>query len=709
MSIGVVSDVADDLFLSDLDQQGCFEEVHRQAPPPPPAGVQPASWTGKGTDRDLDQQAASRAPPRGEPLPDEVGPPAPPGLQPATWTGTGTASGTLDQQGYIEELKRSFSCHRAAVRGVFEQVTARLEGLERDQVEQQERLLRALGGAGSGAPAAPRESEAPIVRDVGSVFSIVPESPGYGFRPRAPQQPRSRLNGASMGGADAFKAHNGSGGAWGNNFHPSAISEEPSRRTTSAQQRGASRRAAKFGDRESGISVTRASSFRGALRGARTWSQILNAGAGHRSVFVDGTKLMEAAKNKAWNGARDTTAALYHDEGLAQWVVQHPAFTTAQFIAVALNTIWIGIETDHNDKDILFEADPGIVVVENLFCMFFLLEWVARLCAFRNKVECVRDLWFVFDTALLAMMVFETWILFTVSAVVGGESRTWPTDLLRLCRLARFMRVARISRLLRSIPELTVITRGLLVVTRTVFFICVLLTALVYVFAILFVQFARDTNLNSDGRYENVASAMLTLVLGGLIPDMAPMTYEFAKENALFAALFLLFILFGFITIMNMLIGVLVQVVGVVASVESETNQLTQVKRLLLDSDMGLKEHEFISSQDIAMLLGEETIVDGLRELGIDTDDLIEHSKVVFRNREEIKLRDFWQLVVQHRGNATVKVKDLVLMRQFIYTELSTLVGQIESLARGRDTWAMNSETPTSKQRSAVTVMSNLP
>jgi len=223
-----------------------------------------------------------------------------------------------------------------------------------------------------------------------------------------------------------------------------------------------------------------------------------------------------------------------------------------------------------------------------------------------------------------------------------------------------------------------VIIRGLLVVMRTVLFICLLLTVIVYVFAILFVQLTKDTDLNADGSYDDVPAAMLTLVLGGLIPDMAPMTYAIAKENALFAALFLLFILLGFITIMNMLIGVLVQVVGVVATVEAETNQLTQVKRLLLDSGLGFSEDEVLTAEDLSMVFADVTIISGFQQLGIDTADLFEHSKIVFRDREDIRLRDFWHLAVQHRGNTPVTVKDLVNLRQFLLSEISTLVSKVE-------------------------------
>jgi hypothetical protein len=240
-------------------------------------------------------------------------------------------------------------------------------------------------------------------------------------------------------------------------------------------------------------------------------------------------------------------------------------------------------------------------------------------------------------------------------------------------RLARLTRSIRIARFLRNIPELAVIVRGIIVVMRTVFLILILLTSLLYVFGILFVQVARDTDLNRNGGYNNVPSAMMTLVLSGLIPDMAPATYAFAKENFLFAALFMLFVFLGFITIMNMLIGVLVQVVSVVATVEAETNQLSEVKHVLLDNQLDLKEDDTISMHQINVLLSDENIAEGLCGLSIDTEALMNHSQVVFYGRQDITMYDFWQLAVQHRGGNVAKVKDLVNFRQFIYSELSDL------------------------------------
>jgi hypothetical protein len=41
---------------------------------------------------------------------------------------------------------------------------------------------------------------------------------------------------------------------------------------------------------------------------------------------------------------------------------------------------------------------------------------------------------------------------------------------------------------------------------------------------------------------------------------------------------------------------------------------------------------------------------------------------------------DFWQLAVQHRGGNVVKVKDLLKFRQFMYSELASLGGQVARL-----------------------------
>merc|ERR1711920_143489 len=144
----------------------------------------------------------------------------------------------------------------------------------------------------------------------------------------------------------------------------------------------------------------------------------------------------------------------------------------------------------------------------------------------------------------------------------------------------------------------------------------------------------------------------------------------------------------------NMLIGVLVQVVGVVATVEAESNQLSEVKAVLLDNPLGLKVDDNISMQGIRLLLGDKEIITGLQEVGIDTDDLLKHSQILFKRRLDITMYDFWQLAVQHRGGNVAKVRDILKFRQFIYSELTDLGRQVAQLnARFADSMRQGAAT----------------
>merc|ERR1712012_1414941 len=103
--------------------------------------------------------------------------------------------------------------------------------------------------------------------------------------------------------------------------------------------------------------------------------------------------------------------------------------------------------------------------------MYFAFEWLVRFLAFARKADSVRDLWFVFDSFLVALMVFETWFL---SAFVylfsssSGVSGLGDASILRIARLMRLSRMARLARLLRTMPELVILVKGMLASTRTV-------------------------------------------------------------------------------------------------------------------------------------------------------------------------------------------------------------------------------------------------
>merc|ERR1719253_583254 len=213
-------------------------------------------------------------------------------------------------------------------------------------------------------------------------------------------------------------------------------------------------------------------------------------------VFADGDAMKEKVR-QAIRKIEYNVFDHYHEEGYAQLIAKHPMFDYVTLSIIFMNSIWISIDLDYNPEDILVRAPPIFQVVEHLFCTYFVLEWLVRFCAFKEKLRGLYDGWFVFDSALVLFMILETWIMSVVVLATsnGGSTGLGNTDILKLIRLVRLTRMARLARLLRAIPELTILIKGLLVASRSVLFTLFLLLIIIYFFAIMFRQLSDGTDL----------------------------------------------------------------------------------------------------------------------------------------------------------------------------------------------------------------------
>ena len=187
--------------------------------------------------------------------------------------------------------------------------------------------------------------------------------------------------------------------------------------------------------------------------------------------------------------------------------------------------------------------------------------------------------------------------------------------------------MARMARLLRSVPELLIIVRAIAIALRSVFFLMVLLVGLVYVFALLFNQLFDGKNqppgapsqvacqllvtscrcahacsraalgplaFEAPGSmaresFGSLPQAMNTLLMAGALPDQSSLVEEAGAVHVLLYPLMLLYMLLASLTVMNMLVGILCEVVSVVSAVEKEEVLLksvkTHLKQLLLAAE----------------------------------------------------------------------------------------------------------------------------
>eukprot|EP00928_Gymnodinium_smaydae_P097682 TRINITY_DN8907_c1_g6_i1.p1 TRINITY_DN8907_c1_g6~~TRINITY_DN8907_c1_g6_i1.p1 ORF type:complete len:774 (+),score=213.81 TRINITY_DN8907_c1_g6_i1:258-2324(+) len=399
---------------------------------------------------------------------------------------------------------------------------------------------------------------------------------------------------------------------------------------------------------------------------------------------------------------RRVVTDFYKEEGVYQFIARSNIFDKATLSVIAFNAIWIMIDTDYNDVPVLLDAHPVFIIAENFFCTYFFFEWFVRMMSFRRKLDGLKDAWFCFDSVMVCMMVLETWIFMIVLAVArptpgteNGNSEGGDMGIIRLARLLRLSRMARMGKLLRVMPELMIMIKGMLAATRSVCFTLGLLMIIMYVFAIAFVQLTADYPTLSANYFTNVPKAIYTLLIGGIFLDGVGSLTKVLAPHFHLAAMFYLFVLIGSLTVLNMLIGVLCEVVSAVAATEQEEMLVNYVHEKLshvmslLDSDGG----GTISKREFMEILENVEAVRCLNDVGIDVFALVDLAEYIFqdddaKNQDDIELdfANFMEIVLELRGTNTATVRDIVGLRKFMRLSMAENYRQTSEILQRLDT-----------------------
>lgn len=379
----------------------------------------------------------------------------------------------------------------------------------------------------------------------------------------------------------------------------------------------------------------------------------------------------------------------YSYTGLAQKVARSNWFECFTICVVLLNTIWIAISLDLNKEEVLSDADAIFQVGEHSFCAYFTFELLVRFAAFRTTKLAFQDHWFMFDAVLVSLMIFETWvfsILLAFGTADSGDGNVGVSpDMLKLLRLLRLTRMARTARILRFMPQLMILLKGLWLASKSVFFTLVLLVLTVYLFALVFRQ-VTDKNPIGIKYFPTVWAGFSNLLLKGTLPDLADWVNEVGEESMFFACLLMVFILFATLTVMNMLVGVLVEVVANVSTMENETimvnmvrqKMLIMIEKLELDKDGNgqLSKKEF----EQLLVLPEAALF--MQSVGVDVVGLVEFSDFIFKEKE-LTFPAFVELVLQLRGSNKATVKDIVDMRKQMTAEFERITFDFSDVSAG--------------------------
>lgn len=384
-------------------------------------------------------------------------------------------------------------------------------------------------------------------------------------------------------------------------------------------------------------------------------------------------------------------ADLYYDSGCCQAIARSHVFEVVTLAVITLNALWISIDTDMNDAETLLDADWPFVLVDNFFCAYFFLEWLMRFLSFRRKLDGLKDGWFVFDSALLFTMVTETWVM-TIILSLSSSAKSPPglsnASILRILRLCRLTRMGKMAHLLSAMPEVMILVKGIAAATRGVVITLFVLTVLLYVAAVGFRQMTQGSDVG-DEWFTSVPASMHTLLLHGTFQDdITGIARDLQDKAPLLLIPFYMYGLLSAITLMNMLIGILCEVVSNVATDETNSRTAAKVKAVFNnlmkncaideDADGQISKAEFLG------LLGNPKAVRVLETAGIDTVGLAGLADLFFEGEDgtenTLTHEGLMTIITDLRGTNTATVKDVVDLSKVVKTHFLAMDKKQEAL-----------------------------
>ncbi|CAE7706245.1 Sh [Symbiodinium pilosum] len=446
------------------------------------------------------------------------------------------------------------------------------------------------------------------------------------------------------------------------------------------------------------------------------WDIMPETNMGRHAIFSQGQRLKAAIAEDMVNDMRYDVKNMYKTSGCFQYIARHPWFENFTMVVIVTYALYMSFDTDLNQAAIITATAPFFIISEQLFCFYFTLELFIRFMAFERKCNSFKDAWFVFDFALVFMMVAETWVMnIVILAMAGanpGANFLGDVSIMRIARLLRLTRLLRMARLIRFFPELLIMVKAVWSAARSVGFTLVLLGICLYVFAIAFrTTLPRESSNVGELYFRNVPAAMHTLFVQGTLLDSISELFNDMINEEEWAGLIILyvFIIISAVTVMNMLIGVLCEVITAVADAEKEALQVswtTEVLQTCLQLGADENNDGCIDFNEFQHMVSNQKVRKVLREADVDVQTLVNFVDVLFENSgddggyyEKVPFSEFMERLLKLRGSNTATVKDLVDLRKWMMRELLDLKTQVVRTASRIETSRV--ETPKSKPRSS--------
>eukprot|EP00929_Paragymnodinium_shiwhaense_P104310 TRINITY_DN68632_c0_g1_i1.p1 TRINITY_DN68632_c0_g1~~TRINITY_DN68632_c0_g1_i1.p1 ORF type:complete len:588 (+),score=102.98 TRINITY_DN68632_c0_g1_i1:93-1856(+) len=382
-------------------------------------------------------------------------------------------------------------------------------------------------------------------------------------------------------------------------------------------------------------------------------------------------KVREAVNPREYN-----VFDLYYETGFFQAIAKSSIFDNFVMMLVVVNAIWIGLELDLRKPHA--EGITLWVVAEQMFCVLFTGELVVRLCACQSKRYLLLDGWFLFDLLLVSIMLIETWLLPLLSSLgIGSIGVLGNASVLRLLRLVR---ITRMAKLMRFMPELVIMVKGMTTGLRSVIATCFMLGFNIYVFAIVLRQLSATGTDGTNG-FDSVLESMWTLFIESILGSNGDVISELGKSAWYLALIFFGFLFMTALTVFNMLVGIMCEVMTTISHERKEKADLellmAQLKHTLSELDQDFDGR--VSRPELEGLLDKPESILALHNFGVDVHALVDDIEVIFEGlpTRDLSFIEFVEVISRYRANHAATISAVSGLRTLTRVSLASVTERL--------------------------------
>ena len=215
--------------------------------------------------------------------------------------------------------------------------------------------------------------------------------------------------------------------------------------------------------------------------------------------------------------------------------IRNSKFFNALVISVILASAFYAGITSY---DIPTQYLKLLVIFDYSITIFFTIEILIRIIAERSLIKFFKGGWNVFDFLIVSISLIP----------VGGASSVF---------VVRLLRIVRILRIITVIPAFRHIIEALIKTVPRVGFIALLMFIFIYIWAAVGTLFFEEVD---PEHWADIGVAMLTLVQVATYDDWAMILGLVIDEHPFAWLYFVSFIIVNAVVLLNMVIGVIVDV-----------------------------------------------------------------------------------------------------------------------------------------------------